>query len=70
MLMKLKMNSNPINIVLHSCRHQRYRRSSFLWETAREWGMDQCGQMAVCEAHARYDNYGFVALPLTLFFPG
>lgn len=49
---------------------RRQRRSSFVWETARDWGMDQCGQMAVCEAHARYDNYGLVALPLTLFFPG
>ena len=34
------------------------------------WGMDQCGEMAVCDAHARYNEYGILALPIVMFFPG
>ena len=34
------------------------------------WGMDQCGEMAICDAHARYNDYGIFALPIIMFFPG
>lgn len=37
---------------------------------ARSWGLEECGQLAVCDAHARYDDYGVIALPLVLMFPG
>ncbi len=31
---------------------------------------DGCWQMAICDSHARYDDYGIMALPLVLFYPG
>ena len=37
---------------------------------ARTLGMEQCGHMAICDAHARYRDYGIIALPLILLFPG
>ncbi|TRY77852.1 hypothetical protein TCAL_06145 [Tigriopus californicus] len=37
---------------------------------ARSWGLEECGQLAICDAHARYDDYGVIALPLVLMFPG
>eukprot|EP00095_Tigriopus_kingsejongensis_P011749 maker-scaffold833_size90787-snap-gene-0.12 protein:Tk11749 transcript:maker-scaffold833_size90787-snap-gene-0.12-mRNA-1 annotation:"putative uncharacterized protein" len=37
---------------------------------ARAWGLEECGQLAICDAHARYDDYGVLALPLVLMFPG
>merc|ERR1739838_772365 len=36
---------------------------------ARTLGMEQCGHMAICDAHARYRDYGIIALPLILLFP-
>merc|ERR1712050_95731 len=37
---------------------------------ARTLGMEHCGHMAICDAHARYRDYGIIALPLILLFPG
>lgn len=37
---------------------------------ARQIGMEECGQMAICDAHARYRDYGVLALPIILLFPG
>ena len=37
---------------------------------ARQLGLEQCGHMAICDAHARYRDYGLIALPLILLFPG
>ena len=37
---------------------------------AKSIGMEECGQMAICDAHARYSDYGLLALPLVLLFPG
>ena len=49
-------------------------RSSSLSDTvgsfARAVGMEQCGHMAICDAHARRADYGILALPLVLLFPG
>ena len=32
--------------------------------------MDECGQAAICEAHANNRDYGLIALPILFFFPG
>ncbi len=37
---------------------------------SRAIGLDECGQMAICDAHANYRDYGILALPIVLFFPG
>ena len=57
--------------------YQSYGRSSpfstvsdYTYDLARQIGMEQCGQMAICDAHARYSDYGLLALPLILLFPG
>lgn len=34
------------------------------------FGLDECWEMAICDAHARYDDYGVLAMPVVLFFPG
>lgn len=31
---------------------------------------ESCWQLAICDAHARYDDYGLVALPITIFYSG
>jgi len=47
---------------------------SSLMDLAESWGraigMSQCGEMAICDAHANFRSYGLVALPVILFFPG
>ena len=47
---------------------------SSLLGTASSWsramGMNQCGEMAICDAHANFRSYGLVALPVILMFPG
>lgn len=37
---------------------------------SRAFGMEECGQMAICDAHANYRDYGILALPILLLFPG
>jgi hypothetical protein len=32
--------------------------------------VEQCGQLAICDAHARYNDFGLIALPLLYIFPG
>ena len=32
--------------------------------------LDGCWKMAICDSHARYDDYGVIALPLVMFYPG
>lgn len=36
----------------------------------RSMGMDECGKVAICDAHARTKDYGLVALPILYLFPG
>ena len=37
---------------------------------SRAIGMNECGQAAICEAHANNRDYGLIALPILFFFPG
>jgi len=37
---------------------------------SRAIGMNECGQAAICEAHANNRDYGLLALPILFFFPG
>ena len=37
---------------------------------SRAVGMNECGQAAICEAHANNRDYGLLALPILFFFPG
>jgi hypothetical protein len=37
---------------------------------SRAFGLEDCGQMAICDAHANYRDYGILALPIILLFPG
>ena len=32
--------------------------------------LDGCWKMAICDSHARYDDYGIIALPLVMLYPG
>ena len=72
------LRSNSGNLYLISfAGYQSYGRSSpfstvsdMTFNLARQIGMEQCGQMAICDAHARYSDYGLLALPLILLFPG
>lgn len=41
-----------------------------LSSTARAWGMEECSALAVCSSHARYDEYGYIALPFRFLFSG
>ena len=45
-----------------------------IFEVADSWSravsMDECGQAAICEAHANNRDYGLIALPILFFFPG
>ena len=38
--------------------------------TARAWGLEECSALAVCSSHARYDEYGYIALPFRFLFSG
>jgi len=37
---------------------------------SRAIGMNECGQAAICEAHANNRDYGLIALPILFLFPG
>lgn len=37
---------------------------------SRAIGMNECGQAAICEAHANNRDYGLLALPILFLFPG
>ena len=41
-----------------------------LESTARAWGMEDCSALAVCSAHARRDEYGYLSLPFQFLFSG
>ena len=44
--------------------------TDFTNSLARQFSMEECGEMAICTAHANYRDYGLMALPLILIFPG
>ena len=46
------------------------RVSNMAGSVGRMLGIEDCGQMAICDAHARTGEYGILALPLVLLFPG
>ena len=37
---------------------------------SRAIGMNECGEAAICEAHANNRDYGLIALPILFLFPG
>ena len=37
---------------------------------SRSLGLNQCLEMAICDAHANFRSYGIVALPVILMIPG
>ena len=47
---------------------------SRVFDMAQSWGralgLNQCAEMAICDAHANFRSYGIVALPVILLFPG
>ena len=46
--------------------HARQARQSVMDSLS----FDECWELAICDSHARYDDYGLMALPVVLFFPG